>query len=348
MKIRAAVIGGSGYTGAEIVRILSGHPQIAGMVVTSEQNADKPISAVSPNLKGVTDQLFQKLDVSKIAEESDVVFTALPHGRPMKIVPELLEKGCKVIDISGDYRLKSEDDYKKWYGMEHSSSGLLKKSVYGLTELNADKIKKTDLVANPGCYPTGVILGLAPAVTKDLVFEQDIVVDSMSGVSGAGKTPTESLHFCSCYDNVTSYKVGGMHQHIPEMEQILGGLAKEEVTVSFTPHLLPVSRGIYSTSYADLKKDITHKEAVDIYKEFYKASYFVQVLDEGEYPQLKSVLGSNFCHIGVSVDARCGRLIVVSAIDNLIKGAAGQAVQNMNVMNGLDEKSGLESPGVYP
>ncbi len=348
MKLRVAVIGGSGYTGAELVRILSRHPQVAGLIVTSEQHAGKQISQISPNLKGVTDIRFKKLDAEKAGEESDVAFTALPHGKPMSVVPVLMEKECKVIDISGDFRLKEKSEYKKWYGTDHTSSDLLEKAVYGLTEINAEKIKKADLVANPGCYPTGAILGLAPAIVGDLVFEQDIVIDSMSGVSGAGKTPSESLHFCTCADNVSSYKVGGVHQHIPEMEQFLGGLAKDEVTVSFTPHLMPVSRGIYSTIYADLKKDITQTEAIDIYKEYYKASYFVNVMDEGEYPQLKAVIGSNFCHIGVGVDARCGRLVVVSAIDNLIKGAAGQAVQNMNLMIGLDEKTGLNGPGVYP
>jgi N-acetyl-gamma-glutamyl-phosphate reductase len=348
MKIKASVIGGSGYTGAELLRLLLGHPEVEIIAATSERYAGKLFSEINPNLIGITVSSYEKMDLNKIAGSSDLVFTALPHGRSMEVVPQLIEKGCRVIDISGDFRLKNKEAYKDWYRFEHKAADLLQKSVYGLCELNTKDIKKASLVANPGCYPTSVILGLAPAVSRGLVFEQDIVVDSMSGVSGAGRTAAEITHFCSCADNVSSYKVGGVHQHIPEMEYALSDLSEDTVTLSFTPHLLPVSRGIYSTVYADLKNDIALDEAIDTYRSFYKDSFFVEVLREGEYPQLKAVIGTNFCHLGISVDLRCGRLIIISAIDNLVKGAAGQAIQNMNIMNGLDEKTGLDSPALYP
>lgn len=371
--VKVGIIGASGYTGAELIRLLTNHRKVEVTYVTSETYKGKQVSQLSPNLIGISSLKFKSFKAEEAKKLADVLFVALPHGKPMKVIPRLLAKNKKIIDLSGDFRLASQAKYKKWYGTNHTSANLLRKAVYGLPEVNRASIKKASFITNPGCYPTSVLLALAPVLKKKLIFTQDIIVDSLSGMTGAGRTPSSEVHFCTVAENVSSYKVGGVHQHIPEMEQEMTKIAGEEVKISFTPHLAPFLRGIYSTIYADLKPrdarlpapevadngeqegrgaknkaEFSTAELTEIYKEFYKHESFVKVLEEGNYPEVKAVAGSNYCHVGLEVDQRCGRVIVVSAIDNLVKGASGQAIQNMNLMCGFKETEGLESVGLFP
>lgn len=345
--VKVGVVGASGYTGAELIRLLLAHPKAEVSLITSESYQGKKISSLYPNLKGICDLSFSSYN-AKGAKKAEVIFVALPHGAAMKVVPELLGGTRKVIDLSGDFRLMSADDYKAWYKTSHAAPKLLGKAVYGLCEVNRSLIKKSHFVSNPGCYPTAIILGIAPLLKEGILFGQDIIVDALTGVSGSGRTLTDEVHYCFCDENVSSYKVGGIHQHIPEMELAMAKIAGEEVKMSFTPHLSPFSRGIYATIYGDLKVDASTADLVKLYRGYYKDSYFVKVLDEGLYPEAKAVAGSNFCHVGVMVDERCGRVIVISAIDNLVKGASGQAIQNMNLMCGFKEETGLTQIGLYP
>ncbi len=339
MKI--AILGASGYTGFELLRILAAHPDAEIVAVTSRQRKGSGISEVFPSLKGFYSLKFaDPEDFGKI--RVDIVFSALPHGASQDVIPVLLESGNRVIDLSADYRLKDPDVYRIWYG-EHKSPGLLKKAVYGLPEVHRKKVQKASLIANPGCYPTGAILALAPLVKKGLVRPGSIIVDSKSGVSGAGRGAALETSFVEVCGGFKAYKIGS-HRHAPEIEQELKGLLKEDVSVTFTPHLIPVSRGILTTAYAELRKPLNLSEAHSIYRAFYGREPFVRVLDEGKFPDIRDVRCSNYCDIGVWADGVGKRVIVVSAIDNLVKGASGQAVQNMNVMYGLDEKTGLEHP----
>jgi N-acetyl-gamma-glutamyl-phosphate reductase len=346
--INVAIIGASGYTGEELLRILINHPETNIIAVTSETYAGKQVGDIYPNLIDQEIPAYVSLLKAAAIENANVVFVALPHGEAMAAVPGLLAKGLKVIDLSGDFRLASAADYETWYKKPHTAPKLLDTAVYGVPELFAGNIAGADLISNPGCYPTSVLLGAAPLLASGLAYPQDIIVDSLSGVSGAGRSATAETHFCSADENASSYKVGGVHQHIPEMELYLGEIAGEDVKLSFTPHLAPFSRGIYSTIYADLKDDVNAEFLHSEYVKFYADSYFVKVLPLSKYPNLKAVAGSNFCHIGVAVDERCGRAIIVSAIDNLVKGASGQAVQNMNLVFGLPEETGLRQVGLWP
>lgn len=346
--IKAAIIGASGYTGAELLRLLGPREDVQIVLATSETYSGKAASGLYPELEGVNDITYSSYSGPDTAALADIVFTALPHGKSMEVVAGLVKAGKKVVDLSGDFRLTDPGVYQKWYGVKHSQTGLLPKAAYGLPEINFEKIAKAALVSNPGCYPTSAILALAPAVKKKMVFCQDIIINSLSGVSGAGREANQTTHFCARSDSVVAYKVGGSHQHIPEIELYLSTLAGEDTIVSFTPHLGPFSRGIYSTVYADLTEDISLSEIHKIYAEHYKDCAFVTVLPAGKMPELKAVIGSNNCHIGLAVDERTGRLIVVSALDNLVKGAAGQAIQNMNIMFGLPEDKGLQAIGLWP
>ncbi len=346
--MRVAVIGASGYTGAELIRLLCNHPEAEIVFLTSETYKGVAVGHVYPNLIGIEEKEFVSINDKGAKEEVSLVFVALPHGKSMEVVPGIVADGVNVIDLSGDFRLKDANDYEKWYGQPHKASDLLDVAVYGLCELNKRKIEKASLISNPGCYPTSVLLATAPLISGGSMVCQNIIVDSMSGVSGCGRTADENVHYCKCSDSVSSYKVGGVHQHIPEMEKAMEEMAGDEVKISFTPHIIPTSRGIYSTIYADLFEMMDLDDIHTSYVDFYKDEYFVQIMGKGEYPQLKAVVGSNFCHIGLAIDKRCSRLIITSAIDNLIKGAAGQAVQNMNIMSGWEESLGLANAGLYP
>lgn len=343
--IKAAVVGGSGYSGAELVKILAGHGEVELSAVTSTSLAGKPISELYPHFTGALDLSFSTY-AADLAVDNDVVFLALPHGKAMHLAPGLKAAGsAKIIDISGDFRLPAAV-YEAWYKEKHEAPDLVEHAVYGLTELHKDKVSKADIVANPGCYPTGVILAAAPLLAAGRV-EGPIVANCISGISGAGRALTEATQFCRAAENVSAYKVGGIHQHIPEIERIFSELTPVAPKMVFTPHLGSFSRGIYTT--LTMAAGISGLTALnDLYKEFYAGQDFIKILPAGVYPAVKSVAGSNYCQIGLAVDARAGQVVVMSVIDNLVKGAAGQAVQNMNAMFGLDETAGLMQVGLFP
>lgn len=340
----AAVLGATGYAGIELVRLLNSHPEVEIKMLVSHSFVGKKISEVYQNFRGVLDMECEELDVDKAAS-CDIVFTALPHGASKEVIPQLYEKGARIIDLSGDFRYDDAAVYEQWYNQPHSSPELLKKSVYGLCELHRDKIKQTRLVGNPGCYTTCSILGLAPLLANGLVHKDNIIIDAKSGVTGAGRNTALDYSFCECSENAKAYKIG-THRHTSEIEQELSKLAGEEILVSFTPHLIPQKRGILSTMYANLKKDVDTQELIKLYKKYYDGEYFVRVYESG-LPETNHVAGSNFVDIGLVVDKRLGRVVVSAAIDNIGKGAAGQAVQNMNIMLGLDEKTGICGAGFY-
>jgi N-acetyl-gamma-glutamyl-phosphate reductase len=345
--MHVAVVGASGYTGVELLRILQSHPEVAVTCVTSEQSAGKRISDVFPSLRSRCDMLLENLEPVRIAERADLVFTALPHKAAMEVVPTFLKLGKRVIDLSADYRLHDAAEYERWYE-PHLSPGLLKKAVYGLPEVRRSKIAKAKLVANPGCYPTSIILGLAPLLEKGLIDPASIIADSKSGVSGAGRSAKVDNLYCEVNDGFKAYGVGGVHRHIPEIEQELSLLAGKKLAVTFTPHLVPMDRGILSTVYSVPLKPVVASELTALFEQHYYGEPFVRVLPTGQFPSTAYVRGSNFCDIGVSVDQRTGRVIVVSAIDNLVKGASGQAVQNMNLVCGFPENMGLEGLALFP
>ncbi len=334
---KVSVVGGTGYTGSEIIELIIRHPEVELTHVSSRIEEPIKFGDLFPRFFARTDVLCEALDVDKFSKDSDLVFLALPHTVSMEVAPKFIEKGKKVIDLSADYRLDSVS-FKKWYAKDHTDKANLEKAVYGLPEVYREKIKKALLVANPGCYPTGVILALAPIVKTVNEIGATIIVDSKSGTTGAGKKATLALSYSEVDENFKSYKENE-HQHIPEMERILSDAANSDVKVNFTPHLLPLKRGILSTIYIVADKlpdvDIIYSK----YAKMYKDEPFVRLRPLGSMPQISEVVNTNFCDIGIK-SAR-GVLIIVSCIDNLVKGAAGQAVQNMNLMLGLSEGSGL-------
>jgi N-acetyl-gamma-glutamyl-phosphate reductase len=335
--IQVAIIGASGYTGGELFRFLKDHPQVEVLTATSRQFAGIPVSKVHPHLQNVNLK-FENRSPSDV--DADLVFTATPHGASMSIVPELVDRGLKVVDLSGDYRFDDISLYEKWYGLEHVRP---LKAVYGLPEINREKIKGADLVANPGCFPTGAILACLPLVKEGLV--DTIIVDAKTGVSGAGIKPTGVTHYPNCSDNVTPYAVT-THRHAPEIQEKLQKYGK--VRVSFTPHLVPVIRGIITTVHCFPNQKVSPQDIGEIYTQFYREEPFVHVLDNGDIPKLSAVRGSNHCHLGCFEIDENGRLVVISAIDNLVKGASGQAVHNMNLMYGFPETMSLEGVGLHP
>lgn len=343
--IKAAVLGATGYAGIELVRLLTSHPEVKIEILGSQSFAGQKISEVYPSLANILDKECEELNLDKV-EKCDVAFTALPHGASKNVIPSIIEKGVKVIDLSGDFRYDDVAVYEKWYGQKHSAPELLKESVYGLPELYRDKIKKARLIGNPGCYTTCSILGAFPLLKNGIGKSENIIVDAKSGVTGAGRGLSQQVHFCECTENMKAYKVA-THRHTSEIEQELSHAAGCEVMISFTPHLIPVKRGILSTIYINLNKKCTTEELTEMYKEFYKDEFFVRVKNAGQLPETKHVAGSNFVDIGVVVDERLNRAVVVSALDNIVKGAAGQAVQNMNILFGLDEKTALKNAGFY-
>lgn len=343
--IKAAVLGATGYAGIELVRILSAHPEVKLEILGSQSFDGQPISEVYGNFAHVLDMNCEKLDLDRAAE-CDVAFTALPHGASKDVIPSLIEKGLKVIDLSGDFRYDDIEVYEKWYGQKHSAPELLSESVYGLCELYRDKIRNARLIGNPGCYTTCSILGAYPLLKSGIGSSRNVIVDAKSGVTGAGRGLGLAYHFCECTENTKAYKVAS-HRHTSEIEQELSKAAGEEVLISFTPHLIPQKRGILATIYINLNKPCTTEELTELYKDFYRDEYFVRVKDAGKLPETKHVAGSNFVDIGVVADERLQRAVVVSALDNIYKGAAGQAVQNMNLLFGLDEKTGIANAGFY-
>lgn len=343
---RIAVIGASGYTGVELLRLLSQHPDTELVCVTSRQYAGQAVGDVFPSLHGILDLTFEDLDPRGLAGRADLVFTAVPHQTAMEIIPDLLDAGCRVIDLSADFRISDVSVYEEWY-QPHTAPQLLQEAVYGLPELFRHKIPAARLIANPGCYPTSVALALAPLLENGLIDPSTLIVDSKSGTSGAGRAAKVDTLFCEVNEGFKAYSLP-RHRHIPEIEQTLGILAGQTVTISFTPHLLPVNRGILSTCYATLCQRLTLDDLHRIYLERYSDEIFVRVLKKGALPNISQVRSSNFCDLGLAVDDRTGRVVAIAAIDNLIKGAAGQAIQNMNLMLSLPETRGLLSPPVFP
>lgn len=344
---KVSVIGATGYTGAELVRLLSNHPEVELAGVTTQSYTGKPFWEVYPHLYRHVEMICEEQDIPGIVSRSDVVFSALPHGHSMEVAAEADRQNKFFIDLGADFRFRDFAVYEFWYGITHTAREQNEKAVYGLPEIHRREIAQARLIANPGCYPTSIILGLAPLLKKGLIDPNSIISDSKSGVSGAGRALSLNVHYCEVNENIKAYGVT-THRHTPEIEQELGLLAGGKVVVSFTPHLTPMIRGILSTIYAVRSRPFKQKEALSLYEEFYGGEPFVSILPEGMLPATKNVSGSNRCVIGIVTDERTNRVVVVSAIDNLIKGASGQAVQNMNILLGLAEDTGLAGPGVYP
>ena len=343
--VDVAILGASGYTGAELLRLLSAHPFVNVTFLGAHDSAGQKVGEVFPHLDPFAHRTLEPLDAID-ADATPFAFTALPAGMAAHLVPGLLDAGARVADLSGDFRLPASD-YPYWYGFDHPADAWLDKAAYGLTELNRTQVADAALVANPGCYPTPVILGLAPLLTGGLVAPAPIIVDGKSGISGAGKKPTPRSHFASLDGSVQAYRVG-RHQHTPEMEHALAGVGGEDVSVTFVPHLVPAVRGIVTTTYARLTAGADADDLRDALQNAYEGEPFVRVLGPDQVPDPKRLTGSNVCELGVATDPRSNTAILIGAIDNLGKGAAGQAVQNLNVMLGIDETTGLSSVGVYP
>ena len=347
--LNVAIIGASGYTGGELLRLLKQHPDVEIAAATSERSVERTVSDVFPNLRGF-DLKFESLKIKKLLNKAELFFLCLPHKTSQQAVADLFKASKRVIDLSADYRLKDAEVYAKWYKTPHTFLNLLKKAVYGLPELYREKIRQAEIISNPGCYPVSAILGLAPVIGKDYIDSESIIIDSKSGVSGAGRNPALPFMFSEANESVKAYAVAS-HRHTPEIEQELSFLSKKKINIVFTPHLIPMDRGILSTIYVRLKKRIPLSEIQRVYKTFYRKEPFVRVLEDGEYPATKAVRGSNYCDISVFLDDHSQKkhiLIIVSAIDNLLKGASGQAVQNMNIMYGFNETEGLTPLSSYP
>ncbi len=343
---RVAIIGVTGYTGIELARILLNHPGVKLSVFTSDTYKGKALSQVVPAFAGVEDRPCSPMDPDMVASEATLAFLCLPHGTSMQVAPELMDKGLRVVDLSGDYRFRNPGEYSQWYGIEHTNPHLLAEAVYGLPELFSTQVREARLVANPGCYPTSVILALAPLFSHGIEVEWPVVVDSKSGVSGAGRKPSQRLHYPECNESFSPYGTG-THRHQPEMEEAIERLCGVRPSLLFSPHLVPMNRGILSSIYLRLKRPVHDNDVRDIYREFYEDKPFVSVLGRGSYPATRNVRGSNRCQIGISVFREGTMLVLFSVIDNLVKGASGQAVQNMNLMLGLPETMGLETSGLF-
>lgn len=339
-----AVLGATGYTGAELVRMLVRHSFIKITALTTRQYVGKKFSEVFPSFTNIIDKTCIEYK-SPQDLDAHIVFTALPHHEAASIVKELVENGKKVIDLSADYRFKSELLYKNWYG-DHPCFYMTEKAVYGLPEINRDKIKEALIVANPGCYPTSAILPLYPLLKEKVINENKIIIDSKSGVSGAGRALSLKTHFCEVYGSFRAYNVT-QHRHQPEIEEQLTFAANNHVNVIFTPHLLPIKRGILTTIYIELNKNLEERDIYEIYEKYYLNEKFIRIFKD-ELPSIDCVVGSNYCDIGFKMNKEQKVLIIISAIDNLIKGASGQAVQNMNLMIGVDESTALDNLPLYP
>jgi len=348
--VRVAVAGASGYMGAELLRLLSVHPKITLTGVTSDRLAGEPLGKGYPHLRGISELRFHDLDAAWLTDVADVVFLALPHMESQKLVPLLRQRGGKAIDLSADYRLRDPNDYVTWYKAPHTDLPGLGEAVYGLPELHRKAIATASLVASPGCYPAGAVLAMAPLFRAGLARLEGIVIDGKSGVTGAGAQGRKidpMYLYTEANENVQAYALAS-HRHTPEIEQELSALAGAPLRVAFTPHLVPLNRGLFTTASVPLSSAMTTARLLDVYREFYAGEPFVRVLDEGERPTTRGVVGSNYCDVTVVADPRTSRAVCVSAIDNLGKGGSANGVQSLNVMFGWSERTGLEAPPVYP
>ncbi len=342
--IKVGVVGGTGYTGVELLRLLATHPQAQLAVITSRSEAGRPVAGLFPNLRGSLDLAFTAPDVEQLLA-CDLVFFATPNGTAMTMVAPLIEAGVRVIDLAADFRLRQADEWEAWYGIPHACPEYLEQAVYGLTEVNREAVRTARLVANPGCYPTAVQLGFLPLIEEQLVDTEHLVADAKSGVSGAGRKPATGTLLCEASENFKAYAVPG-HRHLPEIRQGLGIAAGKPVGLTFVPHLTPMIRGIHATLYARLHDP--DQDLQVLYETRYRDQAFVDVLPAGSHPETRSVRGANHCRIAVHRPQQGNVVVVLSVIDNLVKGAAGQAVQNMNVMFGLDENAGLTGIALLP
>lgn len=346
-ELRAAIVGATGYGGVELIRLLQAHPFVRVTSVISTSNAGVPLADGFPHLNTILVDVLDELDVDLIADKADLVFLATPAGVSSGLSPKLLAAGLKVIDLSGDFRLKSPEVYEQWYNRKAASEADLAKATYGLCEAFGNEAQGADFISNPGCYATATLLGLIPAVKAGWIDPSSIIIDAKSGVSGAGRGVSLGVHFAEVNENLSAYKIN-KHQHIPEIEQTLRRVAGHDVMTTFTTHLIPMTRGIMSTMYATVSGERSEEDFIGLYRNFYEGRRFVRIRPQGKWPATKEVSGSNYCDIGFAVDKRTGRVTIISVIDNVVKGAAGQAIQNLNLMMGWDETTGLLFAPVFP
>jgi N-acetyl-gamma-glutamyl-phosphate reductase len=338
--IKVGIAGASGYTGVELVKLISNHPRARLETVTSSSYKGKPLTDIFPSMRGFESLICEDLDAKALAAKVDLMFLALPHKISMAHTKPLIEQGIKVIDLSADFRFTDPDTYEKAY-QKHTDKALLAESVYGLCEIYREQIKGARIIGNPGCYPTTILLALLPLIREKLIQLEGIISDSKSGVSGAGRSLSLATHYCEANESFTPYKIGN-HRHTPEIEEVLSLHAEKKVQITFVPHLVPVTRGMVSTIYGQAESSVQYKDIRTAYEKWYSGEPFVRLLAKGHFPSMSHVRGTNCCDIGCHFDENTGRIILVSAIDNLLKGAAGQAVQNMNIMFGLPEGIGLD------
>lgn len=344
--IKVGIIGATGYAGSELVRLIEGHPDAQLTCLTSQSYVGKEYSEVYESYRHLPEYICQEEDIEQMAKDCDVIFLALPHGVASKKINENILKQTKIIDLGADFRLQDIETYEKWY-TTHYSKEILPEAIYGLCEINREKIKGKRIVANPGCYTTCSILSLYPLVKEGMIDLKSIVIDAKSGATGAGRGLSLSNHYCELNESIKAYKIAN-HRHTPEIEEQLSYAAGEEIVLSFTPHLVPMQRGILATCYATLTAEYSYADIKAAYEKYYANEYFIRLTKEGVFPETKWVKGSNFVDIGFTVDKRTNRVIVIGALDNLYKGAAGQAVQNMNILFGLDEAAGIGNVPVFP
>ena len=345
--IKAGIIGATGYAGQELVRLLLQHKEVEIVWYGSRSYVDKKFSSVFGNVFQIVENICKSDDLHTLAKEADVIFTATPQGLCASLVNEEILSKAKVIDLSADFRIKDVKKYEKWYGIEHKAPQFIDEAVYGLCEINRGDIKKARLIANPGCYPTCSTLSIYPLLKEGLIDPNTIIIDAKSGTSGAGRGAKVANLYCEVNENIKAYGVA-THRHTPEIEDQLGYACGQEVLINFTPHLIPMNRGILITAYASLKKEVSYEEVKAVYDKYYENETFVRVLDKDVCPQTKCVEGSNYVDVNFKIDPRTKRVIMMGAMDNLVKGAAGQAVQNMNLLFGLPETEGLLMPPVFP
>jgi N-acetyl-gamma-glutamyl-phosphate reductase len=347
-KTKVGIIGASGYGGIQLVRLLLEHPEVEIAYLGGDSSAGKKFTSLYPHLTHQVDLNIEEIDLEKISDRAQLVFLGLPNGLACSIAPTLIDRGCKVLDLSADYRFQNLDTYTAWYKQERKDTEVATQAVYGLPELYRHQIKQSSLIGCPGCYPTATLLGLSPLLKQGLIVPETLIIDAKSGTSGGGRQAKVNMLLAEADNSLGAYGVTN-HRHTPEIEQICSDLARQEVKVQFTPHLIPMVRGILSTVYATLRDPgLVREDLITIYNAFYRSSAFVNILPSGVYPQTKWAWGTNLCYIGIEVDPRTGRVIVMSAIDNLIKGQAGQAVQCMNLMMGWEETLGLPQLSFYP
>ena len=347
-RVPVGIVGASGYGGVQLVRLLMDHPEVELVYLGGESSAGKPLADLYPHLAHIINQQIEAVDPETIAGRCEVVFLSLPNGLACNMAPQLLEKGCKVLDLSADYRFSDLTTYTSWYGVQRTDLTTAAQAVYGLPELYRDRIAEAQLIGCPGCYPTASLLALSPLLKQGLIVPETAIVDAKSGTSGGGRQAKINMLLAEADNSLGAYNVG-RHRHTPDIEQVCSDLAGHEVTIQFTPHLIPMVRGILATVYATLRDPgLVRDDLITIYRAFYRNSPWVTVCDPGVYPQTKWAGGSNLCYIGIEVDPRTGRAIIMSVIDNLIKGQAGQAIQCLNIMMGWDETLGLPKLGFYP